>query len=125
MRVGAGRRPARVWDLTASQIPPTDLLLALEDDQVEIWAHNSGFDRTVLRHNPPLQAARIAAGDVGRWRDTMVQAYCHSLPGSLEALCGVLKVPTDKAKDKAGRQLIQLFCKPRPATAKIQRVKHE
>jgi DNA polymerase bacteriophage-type len=78
---------------------------ALADDQVEIYAHNSHFDRTVERHaglDLPLH----------RVRDTMVQALAHSLPGSLGALCEVLKVPTDAAKDKAGKALIQLFCKP-------------
>lgn len=73
----------------------------------EIWAHNSSFDRTVERH------AGIHL-DLFRWRDTMVQALAHSLPGSLGALCEVLKVDTDKAKDKAGKALINLFCKPIP-----------
>ena len=44
--------------------------------------------------------------------DTMVKAYSHSLPGSLSALCDVLRVPNDKAKDKDGRRLIRLFCVP-------------
>ena len=44
----------------------------------------------------------------------MVQALAHSLPGSLDKLCAVLGVPLDLAKDKAGKALIQLFCKPRP-----------
>jgi hypothetical protein len=35
-----------------------------------------------------------------RWRDTMVKALAHSLPGSLGDLCDILKIPTDKAKDK-------------------------
>lgn len=73
----------------------------------EIWMHNSHFDRTVERH------AGIDFG-LGRARDTMVQALAHSLPGSLGALCEVLRVDTDKAKDKAGKALINLFCKPIP-----------
>src|SRR5690606_33963784 len=56
---------------------------------------------------------------------TMAQAYAHSLPGSLGDLCEILNVDTDKAKDKAGKQLIQLFCKPRPATSKIKRATRE
>ena len=32
--------------------------------------------------------------------DTMVTALMHSLPASLGALCDVLGVPQDKAKDK-------------------------
>jgi DNA polymerase len=44
----------------------------------------------------------------------MVQALSHALPAALGNLCDVLRVPTDKAKDKEGRRLILLFCKPRP-----------
>jgi DNA polymerase len=80
---------------------------ALHSSDCEVWAHNSHFDRTVERH----------AGlniDRARWRDTMVQAMAHGLPGKLAELCDVLKLPTDQAKDKAGKALIQLFCKPVP-----------
>lgn len=51
----------------------------------------------------------------------MVQALAHSLPGALGALCEVLGVPQDKAKDKEGKSLIQLFCKPRPKNSKLRR----
>lgn len=112
--------PVHVWDCTADKVVPTCLLQALEDPGVEVWAHNSHFDRTVLRHALP---DRCPPAD--RWRDTMVQALSHGLPGSLDALCSVLQVPVDKAKDKAGRQLVQLFCKPRPATSQIRRATRE
>jgi DNA polymerase len=117
--------PVSVWDLTAEKAPPVPLLLALEDDQVEVWAHNSHFDRTVMRHAAPVQCMRIAAQAPDRWRDTMAQALSHGLPGALDALCAVLQVPLDKAKDKAGRQLVHLFCKPRPATSRIRRATRE
>lgn len=84
-----------------------DVEKALAIDAVEVYAHNSHFDRTVERH-AGLQIP------LHRWRDTMVQALAHSLPGSLGALCEVLRVDTDKAKDKAGKALINLFCKPIP-----------
>lgn len=93
---------------------PAELREAIADPRVIVRAHNSHFDRTILRHTGtdiPLP----------RWRDTMVQALVHSLPGALGALCDILEVPTDKAKDKAGKQLIQLFCKPRPANHKLHR----
>jgi DNA polymerase len=51
----------------------------------------------------------------------MVQALAHGLPGALGALCEVLGVPQDKAKDKEGKALIQLFCKPRPKNSKLRR----
>lgn len=81
----------------------------------EIVMHNSAFDRTVMRHAwklviPPEKII-----------DTMVQALAHSLPGSLGTLCGILGVSADAAKDKAGKALIQLLCRPRPKNQKIRR----
>lgn len=110
--------PVKVWDCTAKPLMPDDLADALDDPAVIIYAHNSHFDRTVLWHN----GYRLP---VERWRDTMVKALAHSLPGALGDLCDILKVPTDKAKDKAGRQLIMLFCKPRPASSKVRRATRE
>ena len=109
--------PVSVWDRTAEPMP-LDLSDLLEDPSIELWAHNSHFDRTVISHwNCPT--------DRTRWRDTMVQALSHGLPGALGTLCEILKVPTDLAKDKEGKQLVQLFCKPRPATSKIRRATRE
>lgn len=112
------------WELVGDDIRPAhlsflaDLEQALDEPDEEIWIHNSHFDRTVERHaglDLPLH----------RVRDTMVQALAHSLPGSLGALCEVLKVPQDAAKDKAGKQLIQLFCKPPGANLKRGRATRE
>lgn len=100
--------PVRVWDITQDpEFPPALLMDALFDAATEVWAHNSHFDRAVLRH---------AMGEISpsaeRWRDTMVQAYAHSLPGSLDMLCQVLGVAQDKAKDKEGKALVRMFCMP-------------
>lgn len=84
----------------------------------EIWAHNSMFDRAVLEANgfhTPIE----------KWRDTMIQAYEHGLPGSLGELGHVLGLPQDKQKDKDGRNLIHLFCKPRPKNHKLRRATKE
>lgn len=108
--------PVQVWDLTSVEKIPLELRLALKKPDVEVWAHNSHFDRTVMRHALPDLLPPIA-----RWRDTMVQALAHGLPGALGALCEVLGVPQDKAKDKEGKALIQLFCKPRPKNSKLRR----
>ena len=118
--------PVQVWDLTAGEPMPDALRDALRDEVVELWAHNSMFDRTVLARCTNRVALMQRAGTQPlRWRDTMVQALAHSLPGSLGTLCEILQVPTDQAKDKEGRQLVQLFCKPRPKTSKIRRATRE
>lgn len=111
-----GNEPVSVWDLTAGEPIPSRLRKAIADPDTLLYFHNSHFDRTVLRHAMPELAPPVE-----RWRDTMVQALAHSLPGALGALCEVLGVPQDKAKDKEGKSLIQLFCKPRPKNSKLRR----
>jgi len=108
--------PVSVWDLTAGEPIPSRLRKAIADPYTLLYFHNSHFDRTVLRHAMPELAP-----DISRWRDTMVQALAYGLPGALAALCEVLGVPQDKAKDKEGKALIQLFCKPRPKNSKLRR----
>ncbi|WP_274371501.1 DNA polymerase [Morganella morganii] len=106
--------PVNVWDITDKSPMPAELKQVLTDSDTVIFAHNSHFDRTMLNH------AGIKT-NIRRWRDTMVQALAHGLPGALAALCEVLGVPTDKAKDKEGKALIQLFCKPRPKNSALRR----
>lgn len=65
-------------------------------------AHNAQFDRAVLEEcglTAPLET----------WHCTMNQAYAHGLPGSLHALCVVLRVAQGKLD---GRRFIRLFCTP-------------
>ena len=113
--------PVSVWDRTTGDLMPDGLWCALAaTPQIEVWAHNSHFDRTVMDHQMGAVCPRAEL-----WRDTMVQALAHSLPGSLGDLCDVLGLPTDKAKDKDGRALVQLFCKPRPASMKLRRATRE
>lgn len=109
--------PVQIWDVTTKNPMPPPLRCALSNPDVLIYAHNSHFDRTVLNHAMP----GVAAGGVERWRDTMARALAHSLPGSLATLCDILSVSRDNAKDKAGQQLIPLFCKPRPKNSAIRR----
>lgn len=108
--------PVNVWDITAGGGIPHGLYEAIAAPETLLYFHNSHFDRTVLRYAMPRLAPPVE-----RWRDTMVQALAHGLPGSLGELCEVLGVPQDKAKDKEGKALIQLFCKPRPKNSKLRR----
>ena len=98
---------------------PERLLALLEDPTISIIAHNSMFDRTVLRHVWGLDIP------VERWQDTMVKALAHGLPGSLDKIGQILGLEDDEAKDKRGRELIQLFCKPRPKGSKLRRATRE
>ncbi|OZI58733.1 hypothetical protein [Bordetella genomosp. 1] len=115
--------PVRVWDVTADPQPPAALLDILRRPATRHVWHNGGmFDRTVLKHAQPELYAMIPER---AWYDTMVQAYAHALPGSLDALCEVLGVPQDKRKLKSGKNLIHLFCKPRPKNQTLRRATRE
>lgn len=98
--------PVQVLDLTLPNTRPDGIMAVLNDPSVTVVIQNSHFDRTVIRHawGVDIPTARI--------HDTMVQALSHGLPGALGMLCDILGLPTDKAKDKDGKRLIQLFTKP-------------
>jgi DNA polymerase len=97
----------RVHDFTDPlELFHPQLKSALANPETTVVIHNSHFDRTVLRHALDITIP------VERIHDTMVQALSHGLPGKLEMLCTILGLPADKAKDKDGKRLIQLFCKP-------------
>lgn len=112
--------PARVWDCTNPQTKemPEALAKALKEVQAGerkiVWHNGMMFDTVVLAaHGYPIPLEMIV--------DTMVIAYQHGLPGALGDLCDVLRMPTDKAKDKDGKRLVQLFCKPQPECYKVRR----
>jgi len=98
---------------------PLTLRALLENPAIEVVAHNSFFDRTLTRHCWGIDVP------VERWRDTMVKAMAHGLPGGLDKVGAALGVEDDKVKDKRGRELIQLFCKPRPKNMKLRRATRE
>lgn len=109
-----------VWDCTGSERAiPRDLELMLRDHHYTIVAHNSVFDRTLIRNVWGIDVP------VERWRDSMVKAYAHGMPGALEKVGAALGVEEHEAKDRRGKELIQLFCKPRPKGHKLRRATRE
>lgn len=96
-----------------------DLRLLLENPSIEVVAHNSAFDRTLVRHCWGIDVP------VERWRDTMVKALAHGLPGALGKIGPILGLEEGELKDKRGGELIQLFCKPRPKNSKLRRATRE
>lgn len=117
LQVAFDDAPVEVYDLTYTGLP-VEKLQRWVDGASKIVIHNSAFERTVLRrHGVEIPLEKID--------DTMVMALQHGLPGGLDQLCDILGVPKDKAKDKAGKKLIQLFCKPRPKNVKLRRATKE
>ena len=116
--------PVYCYDATDGAPMPRDLRRALrmfakgytgDDGPRMVGANYLGFDRLLLRE---CWGYDITPRNV---IDTMVLAFRHALPGSLAAQCEVLGVSEDLAKDKAGKALIQRFCKPTPKNYKVRR----
>lgn len=98
-----------VEDPCGEDTPPL-LRAAIEDQSVLIWGHNSGmFDFVVLDKQQPWFAWLVP---IARRRDTMVQAYAHSLPGALDKLGEILQLADASRKMKTGRKYITMFCIP-------------
>ncbi|BCB27029.1 DNA polymerase [Sulfurimicrobium lacus] len=96
------------------------MLANLMQECTEIIAHNAMFDRGVIAKHFPN-----AAPPLEKWRCTMVKAMAHSLPGSLDKLCDILQVPQDQRKLKIGKDLVRMFCMPRPKNVKLRRATRE
>lgn len=109
----------RVHDCAGGAWKDDELRAALYGPAVTVVAHNSMFDRTLLRHCWGIDVP------VERWQDTMIKAMTHGLPGSLDKIGQIVGLDADKAKDKRGRELIQLFCKPRPKGHTLRRATRE
>ena len=115
--------PVQCWDASDGYSQMPGALWSAIQSADEFWGHNSGgFDRVVMRH-----AMKHVYSEMPEHmhRDTMVQALCHGLPGSLGALCDIFRLGADVAKDKRGKQLIRAFCMPQPTNQKLRRKTRE
>lgn len=113
----------QTWDCTESPTMPRELRKALRHVSRKkakiVMANGLLFDRLVIREKWGIDLP------VSQIEDTMIMAYRHALPGSLDMQCQVLGVDAEHAKDKAGKALIKRFCKPTPKTYKIRRYTRE
>ena len=113
----------QTWDCTESPTMPRELRKALRHVSRKkakiVMANGLMFDRLVIREKWGIDLP------VSQIEDTMIMAFRHALPGSLDMQCQVLGVDAEHAKDKAGKALIKRFCKPTPKTYKIRRYTRE
>ncbi|MEM7706568.1 MAG: DNA polymerase [Pseudomonadota bacterium] len=107
--------PVQIVDLTTAKsgsqsVEWVRFREALTDPAIIKYAHNAAFEIEILSNvlKVPLQ--------IPQWRCTMIMAQCMSLPGALAKAGAVLGLKADQAKDKAGSNLIRLFCLPRKPT---------
>lgn len=88
---------------------PAALRRMLEDPEVEIVAHNAAFERAIFKHVLGIDIT------LERFICTMAMAYSLALPGDLDQLTrDALRLSADMQKNKEGKKLIDLFCKPNP-----------
>lgn len=123
-----GDGPVSLWDRTRDKSVPEDLVDYINSIDLTggtFTAHSSMFDRNVLRLTPE-QRVRDLFKDVPieAWRDTLVKALSHGLPGSLDRLGELLNIPMDQRKLKEGKKLIKLFCTPQKDGTRNTRYTH-
>jgi len=114
-----GDGPVMLADFTDLHDKEVARLVAALGSADTVIAHGAMFDRTLLRHTWPDMCPPIE-----KWHCTMAQALCHGLPGSLDQLCGLFRIPQEHAKDKRGKALIKLFCSPRADGSRATRLTH-
>jgi len=107
-----------VWDCTARGKPHAFIELLKAPDTLLVF-HNVSFDMAVMRHCWGLDLPPE------KFLDTMVKGLAHGLPGSLDKIGQIVGLEADLAKDKRGRELIQLFAKPRPKNSTLRRATRE
>lgn len=120
--VSVDNEPVVVYDLTAGEEIPTEILAALSDDNVTKWAFNASFERVCLsnwlrKHHPEYFKTYKSEGDPvqnylepSSWKCTMIWSAYMGLPLSLEGVGAVLKLQNQKMKE--GKDLIKYFCCP-------------
>lgn len=109
--------PVNCWDVAHHPMPQKFL-----DDLAKakrLIAHNATFDRTMLA----LMEWWQARGPAVPWYCTMTMALRHGLPGGLDKLSVIFKLPAEFAKI-AGKELIHLFCKPTKDGKRNTRLTH-
>ena len=120
--VSVDNGPVVVYDLTAGDEIPTEILAALSDENVTKWAFNASFERVCLsnwlrKHHPKYFKTYNSEGDPvqnflnpSSWKCTMIWSAYMGLPLSLEGVGAVLKLQDQKMKE--GKDLIKYFCCP-------------
>lgn len=107
------------WDAVAQPEPPADLCEAFADPEVEMWAFNAQFERTIAwRKLFPM--LRDLGYDVRpryeQWKCAMVLAFMQSFSGGLDQIGEQVGLPMHMRKDGEGKRLIKLFSQPQRLT---------
>lgn len=100
-----GESEVKLWEPHRDTMP-TELLEALKDEQRQLIAWNSSFERYGLKYKLNIDTK------MSRWHDPQASARYLSMPGALDKVGPILGLPVELQKDKRGEALIDLFSKP-------------
>lgn len=107
--------PVQIIDFMNGETLPFEIIEDLENSDVLKTAFNANFERNAIVGDS-YWSNGILDMKPEQWDCTMIQALRMGLPGSLDMVGKALKFEEDKQKMKAGKALIQYFCKPCKAT---------
>lgn len=94
-----------VIDIASGETIPANIIEALRDSNVTKHAYNATFEVAAL--NKFLGSIAYE-----QWIDTMLLGLYQGYPAGLGAICDVLQMQTENAKQKSGKALINYFSKP-------------
>lgn len=124
------RNPVEVLDFVGTEdkekdVFPDWLYQALISPDVIKYAYNAAFEwYCFCRHfrwNPLIEGAEY----LKYWRDDMLHSLYCGYPAKLSAAGAALGLPEDMQKMKAGKALIDYFCKPcKPTMSNLQRTRN-
>lgn len=107
-----GTGPVEHWDTADTDIPPAELIDALQDPHVQKRAFNAQFERVIARRVMGLKVPYC------NWRCTMALAYQHSFVGGLGEIGAQMGMPEHLLKSKEGDRLIRMFSMPQKPNKK-------
>lgn len=99
-------KDVRIW-FPHLEPMPGELLARLNDQSQMLSAFNSSYERYMLQYKLGITIP------AERFLDPQVGARYLSMPGDLEEVGKILGLPPELAKDKRGKELIELFSKPK------------
>lgn len=100
----------QIHDLMRDDALPDELMDALEDDDVLIWAFNAAFERLVLNRYYKLRIR------IRRFRCSMALAYMHAYVGGLDQVGRQMGIAEKYLKDEDGSRLMKIFSSPQKIT---------
>lgn len=98
------------WIPAEGEVIPAEFEDGLQDPEIEKWAWNASFEMNLTKHTLGIPV------DVVQWRDTMVLAHYLSMPGKLEKVGEIVKLPEEQRKMGRGKALMRKFSFPRKPT---------